>query len=67
MPNPNQGGKEEMVAALIVLVLLLLLFGGGGLLSASMHILWIILVIGLILWLLGFFMRGSSGGRWYRW
>jgi hypothetical protein len=67
MPNPNQGGREEMVAALIVLVLLLLLFGGGGLLSASMHILWFILVIGLVLWLLGFFMRGSSGGRWYRW
>ncbi|HEY0829710.1 MAG TPA: hydrophobic protein [Candidatus Dormibacteraeota bacterium] len=56
-----------MVAALIVLVLLLLIFGGGGLLSASLQILWIILLIGLVLWVLGFFFRGSSGGRWYRW
>jgi hypothetical protein len=56
-----------MVAALIVLVLLLLLLGGGGLLSASLHILWILLLIGLVLWLLGFVFRGSSGGRWYRW
>jgi hypothetical protein len=56
-----------LLVALIVLVLLLLLFGGGGLLSASMHILWILLLIGLVLWLLGFVFRGSSGGRWYRW
>jgi len=56
-----------LVAALIVLVLLLLLLGDGGLLSASLHILWILLLIGLGLWLLGFFLRGSSGGRWYRW
>jgi hypothetical protein len=56
-----------MVAALIVLVLLLLLLGGGGFLSAGLHILWILLLIGLVLWLLGFFLRGSSGGRWYRW
>ncbi len=56
-----------MVAALIVLVLLLLIFGGGGLLSGAMNILWTILLIGLILWALGFVFRGSSSGRWYRW
>lgn len=56
-----------MIAALIVLFLLLLLLGGGGLISASLHILWIILLIALVLWVLGFFMRGSAGGRWYRW
>jgi hypothetical protein len=57
-----------MVAALIVLVLLLLLFGGGGFLSASMHILWLILLIGLILWAIGFLFRSAEGGgRWYRW
>jgi hypothetical protein len=56
-----------LLVALIVLVVLLLLLGGGGLLSASMHILWILLLIGLVLWLLGFVFRGSSGGRWYRW
>ena len=56
-----------MVAAIVVLILLLLLLGGGGLISASLHILWILLVIGLILWILGFVFRGAEGGRWYRW
>ncbi len=56
-----------MVAALIVLVLLLLIFGGGGFLGAGLQFLWWILIIGLILWAIGFFMRGTSGGRWYRW
>jgi hypothetical protein len=37
------------VVALIVLVLLLLLLGGGGLLAPALHILWILLVVGLIL------------------
>ena len=44
-----------------------LIFGGGGLLSSGLQILWILLLIGLVLWVLGFFFRGSSGGRWYRW
>src|SRR5205823_1424089 len=57
----------SFIVALIVLVLLLLLFGGGGLLSSSLQILWIVLLIGVILWALGFVFRGSSGGRWYRW
>jgi hypothetical protein len=56
-----------MAVALIVLGLLLLLLGGGGLISASMHILWILLLIGLVLWALGFVFRGREGGRWYRW
>jgi hypothetical protein len=56
-----------MAVALIVLVVLLLLLGGGGLLSASLHILWILLLIALIPWVLGFLFRGSGGGRWYRW
>ena len=56
-----------MWVALIVLILLLLIFGGGGLISSALNFLWIILIIGLILWALGFFFRGTSGGRWYRW
>jgi hypothetical protein len=56
------------LVALIVLILLLLLLGGGGLLSAGLHILWILLVVGLILWLLGFVFRAAEGGsRWYYW
>lgn len=56
------------MVALIVLILLLLLLGGGGLLAPALHILWILLVIGLILWVLGFFVRSAGGGgRWYNW
>ena len=55
------------MVALIVLILLLLLLGGGGLLAPALHILWILLVIGLILWALGFFIRAAEGGRWYYW
>jgi hypothetical protein len=55
------------VVAVIVLLLLLLLFGGGGLLAAGLHILWILLVIGLVLWVLGFFIRAAEGSRWYYW
>lgn len=53
------------MVALIVLVLLLLLLGGGGLIAPALHILWILLIIGLILWALGFVVRGTGGGRWY--
>jgi hypothetical protein len=55
------------VVALIVLLLLLLLLGGGGLLSASLHVLWLLLVIGLILWMIGFFVSAAEGSRWYYW
>ena len=55
------------MVALIVLILLLLLLGGGGLLAPALQILWIVLVIGLILWVLGFFIRATEGSRWYYW
>ena len=55
------------MVALIVLILLVLLLGGGGLLAPALHILWILLVIGLILWLLGFFVRSAEASRWYYW
>ncbi|MFJ7999112.1 DUF5670 family protein [Streptomyces sp. NPDC096310] len=56
-----------MVPLLLVLLLALVLFGAGFALKA----LWIVAVIVLVLWALGFVMRsaGASGrrGRWYRW
>ena len=53
--------------ALIALLLILAIFGGLGF---AVHALWIILVVALILWLIGFFLGGVDGGRrrWYgRW
>ncbi len=53
------------MVALIALLLILAIFGGLGF---AVHALWIILVVALILWLIGFFMGGvGSAGRrtWY--
>lgn len=60
---------RDMVA-LLVLLLILALFGGLGF---AVHFLWIVLVIAVVLWLIGFFVGGAAnaaGGRrrWYgRW
>jgi hypothetical protein len=58
---------KSTVVALIVLILLLVLLGGGGLLAPALNFLWLLLVIGLILWVLGFFVRAAEGSRWYYW
>ncbi|MEC4018588.1 hydrophobic protein [Streptomyces sp. H27-D2] len=56
-----------MVPLIVVLLLALLLFGAGFALKA----LWIVAVIVLAVWLLGFLVRpaasGGKRGRWYRW
>ena len=50
---------------LILLVLLLaLLFGGLGF---AVHVLWWVAIALLVIWVLGFLMRGAEGARWYRW
>lgn len=56
-----------MLPIILVLLLALLLFGAGFALKA----LWWIAIIVLVVWLLGFVIRPTSGGgkrgRWYRW
>ncbi|MFJ2176181.1 hydrophobic protein [Streptomyces sp. NPDC087851] len=56
-----------MVPLLLVLLLAVVLFGAGFALKA----LWVVAVIVLVLWALGFIMRsagaGGRRGRWYRW
>ncbi|HYX88591.1 MAG TPA: hypothetical protein VE753_04415 [Gaiellaceae bacterium] len=52
-----------MLALLLVLLLIVLLFGGGF----AWSVLWFIAAAVLILWLIGFFVRGAEGARWYRW
>lgn len=53
---------------LLVLLLILAVFGGLGF---AVHVLWIVLVIAVLLWLIGFFVRGAETGMgrrgWYRW
>jgi hypothetical protein len=54
------------VVALIALLLILAIFGGLGF---AVHLLWIVLVVAIVLWLVGFFVGGvaDAGGRrrWY--
>jgi hypothetical protein len=53
---------------LVVLLLALILFGVGF----AVKVLWWVAVVVLVVWLLGFVARrttgaGGSRGRWYRW
>jgi uncharacterized membrane protein YecN with MAPEG domain len=57
--------------ALLVLLLILALFGGLGF---AAHFLWIVLIVALVLWAIGFFVGSAGSGvgggrrRWYgRW
>lgn len=50
---------------LIALLLILALFGGLGF---AVHALWIVLVVALVLWAVGFLFRGAGAGSrrgWY--
>jgi uncharacterized membrane protein YecN with MAPEG domain len=54
---------------LLILLLIIALFGGLGF---AVHILWIVLIVAVVLWLLGFLVGGVESGvgrrRWYgRW
>ena len=53
------------MALIIVLLLLILLLGGIGI-AVAKFLLWIALIL-LVVWLIGFFVRGAEGARWYRW
>ena len=54
------------MVALVALLLILALFGGLGF---AAHILWIVLLVALVLWVIGFFVGGVEVGvgrrRWY--
>jgi len=55
----------SMPAVLLVLLLVILLFGVGAFAAVKL-LLWIAIILAII-WLIGFFVRGSEGARWYRW
>jgi len=58
------GPREFEMGLILAILILALLFGVGGF---AVHLLWIVAGIVLLVWVIGFFARGSSGGRWYRW
>jgi hypothetical protein len=47
----------------VLLVLLLALVLGG--LGFAVHVLWWVALVVLAIWLIGFFVRGTEGRRWY--
>ena len=59
--------KGSRAVGVILLILLIALILGGIGLWATIKFLWIIALILLALWLIGFFVRGAEGARWYRW
>jgi hypothetical protein len=57
------------MVALLALLLILAIFGGLGF---AAHFLWIILIVALVIWAIGFLVGGVESGmgrrRWYgRW
>jgi hypothetical protein len=56
------------MGVLLLVLLVVLLLGGFGF---AVHVLWWIALVALVVWLVGFFARGTNAGgtrgRWYRW
>jgi hypothetical protein len=52
------------VGLILFVLLLALVFGGLGF---AVHTLWLVAVILLLAWLVGFAFRSGEGARWYRW
>ncbi len=57
------------MALILVVLLLAILLGVGGF---AIHLLWILALVVLVIWVLGFLFRAAEGGgrsrgRWYRW
>jgi hypothetical protein len=51
-------------ALLLALLIVLALFVVGF--AAVKFLIWVAIILGII-WLIGFFVRGVEGARWYRW
>jgi uncharacterized integral membrane protein len=64
--SPSGSQRKERTVALILLILLLILILGGVGIAVAKFLLWIALIL-LVIWLIGFFVRGAEGARWYRW
>jgi type II secretory pathway component PulF len=63
-PSHLKEGSNS-VAPLLVVLLLIVILGILGF-AVVKFLLWIAVIL-LIIWLIGFFVRGVEGARWYRW
>jgi hypothetical protein len=52
------------MGVVLVALLLILILGGLGF---AVEVLWYVALVLLVLWLIGFVVRGAEGARWYRW
>jgi hypothetical protein len=52
-----------LILAIVLIAVVLAVIGFW----AAIKILWILALILLVLWIIGFFVRGVEGARWYRW
>lgn len=57
-------GKGDTVGPLVLVLLLILVLAAAGF---ALKLLWIIALVLLALWLIGFVVRSAEGARWYRW
>jgi hypothetical protein len=57
--------KEQLVPVLLVVLLAIIILFVVGVAAVKL-LLWIAIILA-ILWLIGFFVRGAEGARWYRW
>jgi hypothetical protein len=57
--------KEKPLPALLLVLLLILIFFVVGF-AAVKFLIWVAIILAII-WLIGFFVRGAEGARWYRW
>ena len=68
MPEPGIDtatlGRERKMAVLLLVLLLIIILGAAGF---ALKLLWILALILLAIWLIGFVVRSAEGARWYRW
>jgi hypothetical protein len=56
--------ERDVPVLLLVLLIIIVLFIVGF--AVVKFLIWIAIILA-ILWLIGFFIRGAEGSRWYRW
>ena len=65
-PQATKLIRYSMVAGIVFIVLLAVVLAVIGF-WAAIKVLWILALVLLAIWLVGFFARGAEGARWYRW